>query len=84
MLLRIFTQRRRADKLQFAAAECGLEQVGRIDGALRRTGPDEGVHLVDNRMTFCTRRTSARMSRTRSSNSPRYFVPAMTLAMSSA
>ena len=43
----VFAQRRRADKLQFAAAECGLEQVGRIDGALRRTGPDEGVHLVD-------------------------------------
>ena len=35
-------------------------------------------------MKYANGRTSARMSRTRSSNSPRYFVPAMTMAMSSA
>ena len=37
-----------------------------------------------NKMTFPQRRISTKMSRMRSSNSPRYFVPATTLAMSSA
>ena len=36
-----------ADALELTASERGLEDVRRVDGALRRAGSDEGVHLVD-------------------------------------
>ena len=35
------------DNLESAAREHGLEHGARIDGALGRTGTDDGVHLVD-------------------------------------
>ena len=40
-------ERGRADHAQLSARERRLEHVARVDGALRRTGPDDRVHLVD-------------------------------------
>ena len=39
--------RRGADNLEGTAREHGLEHGARVDGALGRTGTDDGVHLVD-------------------------------------
>ena len=46
-VLAVLVERRRADDLQLAAGEHGLEDGGRVDRALGRTGADEGVDLVD-------------------------------------
>ena len=46
-VLAVLVERRRTDSAQLAAGEHRLEQVGRIDGALRRTGADDRVQLVD-------------------------------------
>ena len=46
-VLAVLVERRRADRAQLAAREHRLQQVGRIDGALGRTGPDDRVQLVD-------------------------------------
>ena len=46
-VLAVLVERRRADDLQLTAGEHRLEDGGRVDGALGRTGADEGVDLVD-------------------------------------
>ena len=45
--LAVFLQCRRADHLQLAAPQRGLEQVRRVDRALGAARADERVHLVD-------------------------------------
>ena len=46
-VLAVLVERRRADALELAAGERRLEDVGGVDRALGRTGPDERVQLVD-------------------------------------
>ncbi len=46
-VLAVLVQRGRADRLQFAAGERGLEDRGGVDRALGGTGADEVVELVD-------------------------------------
>jgi hypothetical protein len=46
-VLAVLVERRRADRLELAPAERGLEYVRGVDGALRGAGPDERVQLVD-------------------------------------
>ena len=46
-VLAVLVEGRRADRVQLAAGEHRLEQVGRIHRALGRAGPDDGVELVD-------------------------------------
>jgi hypothetical protein len=46
-VLAILVERRRADAVQLAAGESGLEQVRCVHGPVRLAGADEGVHLVD-------------------------------------
>ena len=46
-VLAVLVERRRADALELAARERRLEDVGRVDRALGRAGPDERVQLVD-------------------------------------
>ncbi len=46
-MLLVFVERRRADAMQFAAGERGLEEVGGVHRPFRLAGADEGVHLVD-------------------------------------
>ena len=46
-MLAVLVERRGADRVQLAAGEHRLEQVGRVHGALRRAGTDDGVQLVD-------------------------------------
>ena len=85
-VLAIFVERRGADAAQLAAGEGRLEQVGRVAAAFGRAGADDRVQLVDEQddvaaRTSCTSRSTAL---SRSSNSPRNFVPAMRAPMSSA
>ena len=47
MYLRYSFERGRADALQLAARERGLQHVGRVDRALGRPGADQRVQLVD-------------------------------------
>src|SRR5438093_12592154 len=46
-VLAVFVERRRADRLQLAAGERGLEDRRGVDRALGRAGADEIVELVD-------------------------------------
>src|SRR4051794_6870507 len=46
-VLAVLVQRGGSDGLQLAAGQHRLEDAGGVDGALRGTGPDEGVDLVD-------------------------------------
>ncbi len=46
-VLAVLGRRGRADAADLAAAERRLEDVGGIERALRRPGPDQGVQLVD-------------------------------------
>ena len=46
-VLAVLVQRRRADALQLAAAERGLDDVRGVHRAFGRTGADDGVQLVD-------------------------------------
>ena len=43
----VFIERGRADAMQLAAAERGLEQIARIHAALARARADQRVHFVD-------------------------------------
>ena len=43
----VFRERRRADDLDLAAGEGGLEDIRRVDRALRRARADHGMQLVD-------------------------------------
>ena len=46
-MLAVLVERRRADRVQLAAGEHRLEQVGGVHRALGRAGPDDRVELVD-------------------------------------
>ena len=46
-VLPVLVQCRRADRAELAAREHRLQHVGRVDGALRGTGADDRVQLVD-------------------------------------
>ena len=46
-VLAVLVERGRADRLQLAAGERRLEDVGRVDRALGRAGADQRVQLVD-------------------------------------
>ena len=46
-VLAVVVERRRADRLQFAPRQRGLENVGRVDRALGRARADQHVQLVD-------------------------------------
>ena len=46
-VLAVFVERRRADAMQFAARESGLQKVRRVHRAVRLAGADERVHFVD-------------------------------------
>ena len=46
-VLPILVERRRPNRVQLAARQHRLEQVGGIDRSLRRAGADDGVQLVD-------------------------------------
>jgi hypothetical protein len=46
-MLAVFVERGRADAVQFAAGERGLQQVGRVHRAIGLAGADQRVHLVD-------------------------------------
>ena len=46
-VLAVLVERRRADRVQLAAREHRLEQVGGVHGALGRAGAHDRVQLVD-------------------------------------
>jgi hypothetical protein len=46
-VLLVLVERRRADRAQLAAGQHRLEQVGGVDGALRRARAHDGVQLVE-------------------------------------
>jgi hypothetical protein len=46
-VLSVLVDRRRADAAQLAARQRGLQEVGRVHGAFRRSRADERVQLVD-------------------------------------
>ena len=46
-MLAVIVQRRRADRLQLASSQRRLEDVGRVDRALRRARADQHVQLVN-------------------------------------
>ncbi len=46
-ILAIFVERGGSDGLQLAARKSRLEDIGRIETALRRTGTDDGVYFID-------------------------------------
>ena len=46
-VLAVLVERGRADALDLAPGERGLEHVGGVDRAFGATGPDQGVQLVD-------------------------------------
>ena len=52
-VLAVLLERRRADALELAARERGLEQVRRVDGALRRPGADERVPRCERAARAC-------------------------------
>jgi hypothetical protein len=53
-VLAVLVQRRGADGAQLAAGEHRLEQVGGVDRALRRAGPDDRVQLVEKQHDLTT------------------------------
>ena len=82
-VLAVLVERGRADALQLAARQRRLEDVGGVDGALGRAGADEHVQLVDEEDAVAEVLISSMTFLRRSSNSPRYFVPATSEPMSS-
>ena len=85
-VLAVLVERGRADRAQLAAREHRLEQVGGVDRALGGAGADDRVQLVDEEDDLCPRASAISLSTAfrRSSNSPRYFAPAISAPMSSA
>lgn len=71
-----FLGRGGADNLEGTAREHGLEHRARVDGALSRTGTDDGVHLVDKQDDVVGFGGLLDHVLRRSSNSPRYLAPA--------
>jgi hypothetical protein len=70
-VLAVLVERRRPDGLQLTAGQHRLEDRRRVDGALGRTGTDEGVDLVDEEMMSPRVRISLSTFLRRSSKSPR-------------
>jgi hypothetical protein len=70
-VLAVLVQRGGTDGLQLAAGQHRLEDRGCVDGALGRTGTDEGVDLVDEQMMSPRVRISLSTFLRRSSKSPR-------------
>ena len=85
-VLAVFVERGRADAVQLAARQRGLQQVRRVHRAVGLAGADQRVHLVDEQDDAAARPTvtSCSTAFSRSSNSPRYFAPAISAPMSSA
>jgi hypothetical protein len=66
-----------ADALEFAAGQGGFEDIGRVERTGSAAGAHDGVDLVDKkRMTSRLFSSSFMMALIRSSNWPRYLVPA--------
>ena len=82
-VLAVLVERRGADALQLAAGERRLEDVRGVDGAFGRARADERVQLVDEQDASLVLRISSMIFLSRSSNSPRYLVPATSEPMSS-
>ena len=78
-VLAVFVERGRADAVQFAAREHRLEHVAGVHRALGFARADDGVHFVDeeNDLALGALVISWSTALRRSSNSPRYFAPAM-------
>ena len=82
-VLAVLVERGGADALQLAAGQRRLEDVGGVDRALGGAGADQGVQLVDEEDDIVrVLRISSMIFLRRSSNSPRYFVPATSEPMS--
>ena len=74
----ILIERRRADDVKLTTGQGRLEHVRRVHGALGDPGPDHRMHLVDEEdQVLPAAHTSSITVFSRSSNSPRYFVPAI-------
>ena len=84
-VLAVFVQRGRADAVQLAARQRGLEHVAGVHRAFGLAGADHGVQLVDedDGLAFVLAPASFSTVFSRSSNSPRYLAPASSAAMSS-
>ena len=84
-VLAIFIERGRADAMQLAARQRGLEHVARIHRAFGLAGADHGVQLVDEQddLAFLLGEI-VEHGLSRSSNSPRNLAPAISAPMSSA
>ena len=72
-----------ADALQLTAGERRLEDVGCVDRAFGRARADERVEFVDEEDRVVGAASSSMIFLSRSSNSPRYLVPATSEPMSS-
>ena len=46
-VLAVFVHRRRADALQLAPCQGGLQYIGRVERSLRASGPDDRMNFVD-------------------------------------
>ena len=51
-VLFVFIERRRPDRAQFTAGQCGLQQIARIHGPFGFAGPHNGVQFVDEQDDF--------------------------------
>jgi hypothetical protein len=84
-MLAVLVERGRADAVQLAARQRRLQQVRGIHRAIRLAGADQRVHLVDEQDDPPSAAgDSLSTAFSRSSNSPRYFAPAISAPMSSA
>ena len=54
-VLAVFVERGRADAMQLAARQRGLQQVGGVHRAVGLAGADQRVHLVDEQDDRCPR-----------------------------
>ncbi len=83
-MLAVFVERGRADAVQLAARQCGLEQVGGVHGAFALARADQRVHLVDEEDDVALAGLDlVEHALEPLSNSPRYFAPAISEPMSS-
>ena len=84
-VLAVLVERRRADHVQFAARQHRLEQIAGVHRAFGLAGADDGVQFVDEEHDLRLRSSATSLSTAlrRSSNSPRYFAPAISAPMSS-
>jgi len=84
-VLPIFAERRRANTVQLAAGKHRLEKVARIIAPSALPAPTTVCSSSMKRMIEpCESRTSFKTAFRRSSNSPRYFAPAMSAPISRA